>query len=342
MTAGPSDESPTAVARTGVAAHICAAAPGGRRYVPSMSARERSHIDNAIWLCADHGALIDRDSVTYTAEVLRAMKRDHEAACARAHNSGSRPNALTADLIAIGPDIVCLGDIVGIDESQWRLHLKHFIIGDTGALIAFIDRFKTSSTVDRYLLVNAIGDGRALAAAPSLTKDETGYVATCPVKRRSSRIEAASLPTDLALSPEHDLMLKGGDLATVSGVAALPQKLRTALSFQKGDSPFDADFGTRLGEYYELFRKSPWLGRLMKLEVIRQAAIPYSDSLTNHEYTPLLCVERVHSVEVLADAPQDSWLPVHVALDVKGLGRSEHDILIFIPQDPSAPRSAVA
>jgi hypothetical protein len=33
--------------------------------------------------------LIDRDEVTYTADELRAMKREHEAACARAVRTGS-------------------------------------------------------------------------------------------------------------------------------------------------------------------------------------------------------------------------------------------------------------
>jgi len=43
-----------------------------------MTSAERSHIDNAIWLCADHADLIDRDEVTYTARRLQAMKREHE------------------------------------------------------------------------------------------------------------------------------------------------------------------------------------------------------------------------------------------------------------------------
>ncbi len=42
-TAGPSDEAPDAVTMIGIAAHICAAAPGpgARRYDPTMTPRER-------------------------------------------------------------------------------------------------------------------------------------------------------------------------------------------------------------------------------------------------------------------------------------------------------------
>src|SRR4051812_24859728 len=55
----------------GVAAHICAAAPGGPRYEPKMTPRERSSIGNGIWLCQNCASLIDRDTRTYTISVLK-------------------------------------------------------------------------------------------------------------------------------------------------------------------------------------------------------------------------------------------------------------------------------
>lgn len=47
-TVGPSDKSPAAVTQIGVAAHICAAAPGpgARRYDPNMTREERAGIEN--------------------------------------------------------------------------------------------------------------------------------------------------------------------------------------------------------------------------------------------------------------------------------------------------------
>ena len=84
-TAGPSEESSESFTVIGEAAHICGAAsgPGSRRYDSSMTSAERKSIDNAIWLCADHARMIDRDEVTYTADELRAMKRQHEELCGR-------------------------------------------------------------------------------------------------------------------------------------------------------------------------------------------------------------------------------------------------------------------
>lgn len=58
----------------GIAAHICAAAPGGPRYDKSMSPRQRGSIENAIWLCANCSTDIDKDSSRYSVEVLHEWK----------------------------------------------------------------------------------------------------------------------------------------------------------------------------------------------------------------------------------------------------------------------------
>lgn len=78
LTIGPSMESNTSVASIGVAAHICAAAPGGKRYDEHMTFEERTSIDNCIWLCQTHATLIDRDEETYTVELLHQWKKDAE------------------------------------------------------------------------------------------------------------------------------------------------------------------------------------------------------------------------------------------------------------------------
>jgi hypothetical protein len=84
-----------------------------------MTSGERSSIENAIWLCADHATLIDRDEVTFSADALHAMKREHETACARALRSGSNADIVTG-LLAVGPNVICTGDLVGIDAVAGR------------------------------------------------------------------------------------------------------------------------------------------------------------------------------------------------------------------------------
>jgi NACHT domain-containing protein len=80
-TIGPSNESPTARSRIGVACHITAAAsgPGARRYDPAMSSSERRSISNGIWLCETCAKLIDTDAATYPPTRLREWREQAEA-----------------------------------------------------------------------------------------------------------------------------------------------------------------------------------------------------------------------------------------------------------------------
>lgn len=72
-TSGPQAGSSGTV-NIGVAAHICAAAPGGPRFDASMSQDQRRAIDNGIWLCQVCAKLVDADEVAYTATRLRQWR----------------------------------------------------------------------------------------------------------------------------------------------------------------------------------------------------------------------------------------------------------------------------
>lgn len=98
----------------GIAAHICAAAPGGPRYDDKMSPEERSSAKNGIWMCSDHGKAIDSKDPMFTVELLREWKQQartdswrrvlrHEqargpAVKADAHLAGNIRTAADADL----------------------------------------------------------------------------------------------------------------------------------------------------------------------------------------------------------------------------------------------------
>ncbi len=49
------------------------------------------------------------------------------------------------------------------------------------------------------------------------------------------------------------------------------------------------------------------------------------------QYTPLQCVTRVRSVELLADNRMDNKLPMRIILDVQGVGKWMREISIFMP-----------
>ena len=335
ITVGPSDESDSRTTNIGVAAHICAASKGGPRYVENMTQAERRHITNGIWLCSDHAALIDRDKAKYTIDILRAMKREHEAAIQENVRSGARIIVSVGDLIAFGPEIVCTGMVREVDGSSWTLSLKHFVKGDLSAVAALVGRFKTLPAHDRYVLVNELNDGRVLTTSPTLTASGDGYFVRCPVAPGFPRIAARQLGTQLAIPPEKmDLSLdpRTRQIARVSGVDSLPQVIRQTLSLQRSEMMWDRDYGAELVSYFDEFRDSPWLEHLLKLEVIRLAAIPHTSVMPpNSESTPLQCVERVYGIELLSDTPTNDWLPIRVDFDVKGIGRWQHDLAILMP-----------
>ena len=77
-TIGPSSASNASTLLTGEAAHISAASKGGPRYLAAMSKRTRSSIDNAIWLCALHATVIDKDPKRYPRQKLALWKKVHE------------------------------------------------------------------------------------------------------------------------------------------------------------------------------------------------------------------------------------------------------------------------
>jgi hypothetical protein len=63
---------------TGVAAHICGAAPGGPRYDPNQTPEERNGIANGVWLCATCSRLVDTNEKLYPAGLLRQWRLEHE------------------------------------------------------------------------------------------------------------------------------------------------------------------------------------------------------------------------------------------------------------------------
>ena len=123
--------------------------------------------------------------------------------------------------------------------------------------------------------MNELGDGRVLTSAPGLNRTADGPVLRCPVATSFPRERVQDLGVDFAISEAtDDLFIENGTIAEVSGLDALPQRIRSCLSMGRGESPFYSDFGVRFDEFFEAFRNTPWLDRLMKLEVISRRRYP--------------------------------------------------------------------
>ena len=119
LTSGPTEQPDKAI-NVGVAAHICAAAPGGRRYDASMTAEQRSDIENGIWLCQKCGKMVDNDPMRYTVAYLAEWKTRAEAEALAELESGRPITAASMINAAVviqgqgaiqisGPDAVNIG-----------------------------------------------------------------------------------------------------------------------------------------------------------------------------------------------------------------------------------------
>jgi WD40 repeat protein len=93
LTSGPKPSSDLGFINVGVAAHITAAAPGGKRYDSSLTVEERTSPRNGIWLCQTCAKLIDSDEISYSIAVLREWKKKAELKALEAI-SGSRGHGI--------------------------------------------------------------------------------------------------------------------------------------------------------------------------------------------------------------------------------------------------------
>ena len=98
------------VVTIGVAAHICAASPGGPRYDIAQTQEARRARDNGIWLCQNCGRLVDADAQKFTIEVLTNWKR---MAQGRAFRELVSPDARVRD-----EDVARVGSIIASDNAS--------------------------------------------------------------------------------------------------------------------------------------------------------------------------------------------------------------------------------
>lgn len=121
MTVGPNSNRKKAT-NIGVAAHIKAAAPGGKRYDPAMTSEERQDISNGIWLCQSCSKLIDTDEQKYTVELLNAWK---EVAEKQSEQGISSEGKMDFDIFEIAIDDTLSSELeINIDSESTVLTRK--------------------------------------------------------------------------------------------------------------------------------------------------------------------------------------------------------------------------
>lgn len=327
ITCGPSDESFSAINSIGVAAHICAAAPGGKRYDSKMSSEERSDIQNGIWLCQSHATLIDRDEKKFTPELLRDMKKKHEEKV-QSELYKLPINDMSNDLFMIGDNLIVIGSFKEFNVDSWVVEVKEYISGDKFELLDFISDFSGLTLDEKIIICESFSDGRNLVQSPAVFFEGERMFLKCAISPKTERISVDKIGLDIALDETGDLGIFNGDLKMIGGLERLPQLLYIYLSTIKGEIVTHPKLGVRLGEYYHLYKDTIWLDKIFKLEIIKAASIAIDDEGMT---TPLKCIQKVYDVKMLSEASEKNKVSIYMSLDVKGHGLWESQLQIFIP-----------
>lgn len=104
--------------------HINGNKPTSKRYDPIQPEEERQGFDNLILMCPVHHDVIDADDVTFTVEVLRALKVEHEA-----KYSGQPPPGTQSEELFLANVVVDVSDgsiILSANQSGGQIaHIIH-------------------------------------------------------------------------------------------------------------------------------------------------------------------------------------------------------------------------
>jgi hypothetical protein len=121
LTIGPHSD-PEKALSDGVAAHICAASPGGPRFDPTQTEDERRSVDNAIWLCHSCSDLVDKDEQAFPKEVLREWKSLHAKFISDSGGVPQLPDITVRTLRGLAVPPRGPATIRGEDVSTFREH----------------------------------------------------------------------------------------------------------------------------------------------------------------------------------------------------------------------------
>ena len=317
-TVGPHSRDEDRSINNGIAAHIHGAAPHAPRYVSVMTTEDRRHISNGIWMCRDHGNLIDADFEEYSPDTLRAWKRAAERRAAeslRFPANGEFPDGST--LLQLGSKNIFHATWNKITNREWSFLLIRPEIGSLETLKDYVSSLEPGSDADAFVVVESQGDARRVKGI-ALKKSQLGHqVLGVAVQGRVPPTDPNNAGSDIKVGDDGDIVIEGGDLGMVSGIDAAKQFVMLTLGTPKGRLPWAREVGSVVGLYYAKYRDSlGLLSRLIKMEMIRLSLIPVSDGLGGEDPKPPLdFVKRFLSVVVSSPDLRHGMLNVSVDLE---------------------------
>lgn len=334
QTIGPDSHDPTRAINIGIAAHIHAASPRGARYKKEMSREERRHISNGIWMCRDHGHLIDADITEYSPDTLRSWKREAERRAAeilKLPTDGLFPDGST--LVQLGSRNIFHATWEKVNHRKWGFVLMRPELGNLQTLTDCISALEPSTENDAYIVVESQGDARRINDA-SLRKSQSGqHVLEVNVQKRIPPTDPNTFGASFKIGPDYDICIGDG---LIRGVEAAKQHIMITMGVVKGEIKGSEDVGSLVSEYYSKYSDDlELLSRLIKMEFIRLSLIPNYRQIEENESKPSLhFVKRFVNVRI--DSKQLSHSRLAASVDLEwGNGENWSGIvpLFVLPQE---------
>ncbi|BDS15686.1 hypothetical protein [Aureispira anguillae] len=319
-TVGAGHKNPEHVVLLGDAAHISAAAKNGPRYSPNMTIEERRSINNGIWLCKIHAALIDKDYTQYSIDTIKQWKVLAEQETQEELKIFNSPIVQPKTLVALGTNIVFEGTWETVTQKTWSFLVHSFVKGDETILRDFIAL--DSNTPNHFIVVETQGDGRVIVGECSLVRKENLYEFQANIASKTER----TTPYHLSGLPVN-FTLKNGSIKLEKGVGYVKKVMEDVLGTKVGETFFNANFGSFLSQYFQDYGTDKYFfERMVKVELTRLLSIPFSDGVQKNPKPLFHYINRILSIEVLELNTKTNKLPIKLELEW-GDGKRWKDIL---------------
>lgn len=315
ITIGPGHKDLKDTINLGEAAHINAASRKGPRYSEEMTPDERKSIDNAIWMCAQHAKMIDKDYTIYSAATIKQWKLIAEKSTYQQLQELSKDTDIPLTFISIGSKLIFEGLWKSAKNNNWIFEVSDFVLGDINALRGFSIN-KAKQTLDDYVIVETQGDGRKLDKIFNWNYIEGRYEIEIEVLEKAPRENPDDVGGDIALDDDGDLKFENGGFIIIRGIECAKQIISLVLSTGFGELSDEPDLGCYFSDYYWKFKENlNLLNRLLKLEIARLVSIPAIKSLNLTSNAPLNFINRIIEVEILSIKLNNGRIPVKIVLE---------------------------
>lgn len=251
-------------------------------------------------------------------EVVRTIAR-HIGHSASAAAYGPRNNE---PLIAIGPHVVATGARECAGGGQWTIRIDEFLCGGLRELTDLGDAFGDMPMHERYIIMTATDEGRALAAGPTWRASGGKVLVDVRVAPKSPRTDATRLPIDV-----------DENLLEISGIDCAKRYVQYCMKQPIGCPTLPQGYGVRVGQMISI--GDTRFEQIVRLELLRHMMIPTGPRINDESARPPLdFVERIVSIESGDYADGDSTRPVDIELVFSGdreTWRGRIDITMEVP-----------